>query len=75
MSDREALRKVFGAGLQISALLPVNDLEQRSKSLVQQALEKATHNCGPERAYSKGRKSFQILAELNPGSAYESSAL
>ena len=58
---------MFGARLQISALLPVNDLEQRSRSDVQRALEKATHNCGPNKAYPKGRRSFQVLAELNPG--------
>jgi hypothetical protein len=67
MSDREALRKVFGAGLQISALLPENDLEQRSRSVVQVALENATRNCGPKKVYRKGKRSFQILAELNPG--------
>jgi hypothetical protein len=66
MSDREALSKVFGAELQVSALLPVNDLEQRSTSDVQRALENATRNCGPHKAYRKGRRSFQILAELNP---------
>jgi len=67
ISDREALRKVFGARLQISALLPVDDLEQRSRSDVQLALENATRNCGANKAYRKGRRSFQVLAELNPG--------
>jgi hypothetical protein len=67
MSDREALLKFFGARLQTSALLPVDDLEQRSRSDVQSALEKATHNCGPDKTYRKGRRSFQVLAELNPG--------
>ena len=67
MSDRQALRKVFGARLQVSALLPVDDLEQRSRSDVQLALENATHNCGHNKAYRKGRRSFQVLAELNPG--------
>ncbi len=53
LSDREALRKVFGARLQISALLPVDDLEQRSRSDAQLALENATRNCGPNKAYRK----------------------
>ncbi len=66
MSDREALRKVFGARLQLSALLPVNDLEQRSRSDVQLALEDATRTCGRDKAYRKGKRSFQVLAELNP---------
>ena len=66
MSDREALRKAFGAGLQISALLPENGLEQRLKSDVQLALENATRTCDRDKAYRKGKRSFQVLAELNP---------
>jgi hypothetical protein len=67
MSDRGALRKVFGARLQIGILLPVRDLERRSTSDVQLALENATRNCGANKAYHKGRRSFQVLAELSPG--------
>jgi len=67
MSDRKALRKVFGAKLQISALLPENGLELRSRSDVQLALENATRTCDRDKAYRKGRRSFQVLAELNPG--------
>ncbi len=67
LSDRKTLRKVFGAKLQISALLPVNDLEQRSRSDVLLSLENTTHNCDPDKAYSKGKRSFQVLAELDPG--------
>ncbi len=66
MSDRGALRKVFGARLVISALLPVRDLEQRSRSDVQPALENATRNCGADKAYHKGRRSFQVSAALSP---------
>ena len=66
MSDRGALRKVFGARLEISALLPVDDLEQRSRSDVQPALENATRNCGADKAYRKGRRSFQVSAALSP---------
>lgn len=67
MSDRQALRKVFGSRLQISALLPINDLEHRSRSDVQRALENATRNRGRDKAYRKGRRSLQVLAQLNPG--------
>ncbi len=67
MSDRKALRRVFGARLQTTALLPVDGIEQRAGVDVQQALEKATRNCGPDKAYRKGRRSFQVLAEINPG--------
>lgn len=66
MADRMALRRVFGQYLQGNALLPLNDLETRSRHQVQDALEHATRNCGKDRSYRKGRRSFQILAELDP---------
>ncbi len=66
MADRDALRRVFGQGLRENALLPQQGLEQRTKDDVQSRLEQATRNCGRSRAYSKGRRSFQALAELDP---------
>lgn len=66
MADRAALRTVFGASLQESALLPVPDLEQYHRDTVQEALEHATRNCGRDRAYRKGRRSFQALAAVSP---------
>jgi hypothetical protein len=62
ISDRDALRKCFGTCLQESALSPLPNLEQKSRHDVQQALENATRRCGRGRAYSKGKRSFQILA-------------
>lgn len=66
VADRGALRRVFGACLQESALPALKDLEQRAKDDIQQALEHATRECGHGRSYSKGRRSFQVVAELNP---------
>ena len=66
MADREALHTVFGASLRTNALLPQNDLEVRSRQDMHNALENTTRDCGRDRAYRKGTRSFQILAQLNP---------
>ena len=66
MADRAALREVFGAELQESALLPEDNLEQYDRRVVQQHLEHATRNCGNNKAYKKGRRSFQALEAVNP---------
>lgn len=65
MADRTALDQVFGPQLQMSALLPETSLERRSRDVVQNALQHATRACGRDRAYSKGRRSFQALSHLN----------
>lgn len=67
MADRAALRQVFGASLETSALLPVVDLETRPRDAIQNALEHATRRCGRDKMYNKGRRSFKILACLDPG--------
>ena len=66
MTDRAALRDFFGANLNDGLLLALNDLEQRSRHQVQEALEQATRDCGRKRQYQKGKRSFQILARLSP---------
>lgn len=66
VADRAAPRRVFGSALQEGALLPLVDLELRSRVDVQAALEQATRHCGRDRAYRKGRRSFQVLQELDP---------
>lgn len=66
MADRAALNRVFGSSLQTSALLPETNLEVRPRDAVQDALEHATRGCGRGKAYSKGRRSFQVLAFLDP---------
>lgn len=66
MADRAAMDRAFGSSLRTSALLPVTALEARPRDAVQDALEHATRACGRDRAYSKGRRSFQVLVSLNP---------
>jgi len=66
MADRAALREFFGTNLNEGALLPLNDLEQRPRDQVQEALAQATRACGRDRQYQKGKRSFRVLAGLNP---------
>lgn len=66
LADHAALRTAFGAELQTNALLPEAGLENRSRHEAQTALERATRNCGKDKAYQKGRRSFQVLALVNP---------
>lgn len=66
MADHQALIDFFGQYLQRNALLPPQSLESRTKHEVQDALQHATRNCGKDRAYAKGKKSFKVLGELNP---------
>ncbi len=66
LADRGALRHHYGSELQESPLLPETGLEARARGDVQDALERATRNCGRDRSYAKGRRSFVILAELDP---------
>ncbi|MGV8122327.1 MAG: DUF4276 family protein [Candidatus Xenobiia bacterium LiM19] len=66
VADRDTLRQHYGARLQESALPPVeSDLEQRTREDVQAKLEHATRNCS--NAYRKGRRSFEVLGKLKPG--------
>lgn len=66
IADRPALRTSFGPCLQENALLPEQGLELRTRHEATDALEHATRDCGRGRAYSKGRRSFQLLALLDP---------
>lgn len=66
MADHAALVAFFGASLRRNALLPVNGLEGRPRDAVQDALAQATRDCGRDRAYRKGRRSFRVLATLDP---------
>lgn len=64
VADRGTLREFFGQGFRVNALPAMNELENRSKEDVQNGLERATENCkGP---YKKGKRSFRVLAELDP---------
>jgi hypothetical protein len=64
-SDRAALAEHYGTKLQVSALPPLVDLENRDRHDIQESLVHATRGC--TNAYAKGKRSFEILAELTPG--------
>lgn len=66
IADRKTLRQFFGNELQESALLPIDNLENRDKTQVQDALVHATRNCGKDRVYKKGKRSFELLGHLDP---------
>ncbi len=66
MADQKALQDFFGQRLHTNALLPIQNLEARTRHEVQEALRRATRDCGKDRTYAKGEKSFKVLAELDP---------
>ncbi len=66
VADRGTLRTVFGNDLREGALPADHDLESRPKDDVQQALEDATRECGRDRMYKKGKRSFQVVGKLDP---------
>ena len=66
MADHEALREVFGSCLREGTLFPLNDLENRLRKELHETLVSATNDCGKNKGYEKGARSFQILAMLNP---------
>jgi hypothetical protein len=63
-SDREALRLHYGASLRENALPDLSNMERRARDVVQHALVQATQTC--KNRYAKGKKSFEILARLDP---------
>ena len=71
VADRKTLRSFFGQHLQERALPPLDNLEGRSKDDVQRGLKDATRKCGCDRKYEKGRRSFELLAELDPDALKE----
>jgi hypothetical protein len=66
VADRAALRRVFGPTLRPNALPPPSGLEERGKDEVQRKLAAATAGCARDRRYEKGKRSFQVVAELDP---------
>jgi hypothetical protein len=64
VTDRAALKKHYGHDLQEAALPPLNNLERRGRDEVQEKLTHATRECS--NAYSKGKRSFDILGKLSP---------
>ena len=64
--DRQALQKVFGPKLRTNALPALTILEQRHRHALFEALETATKDCGKDRGYKKGERSYKILEFLDP---------
>ncbi|MDX2043855.1 MAG: DUF4276 family protein [Acidobacteriota bacterium] len=66
MADQQALSVFFSQHLKTSALLPEQNLEARTRDEVQDKLVWATRDCGKDRSYAKGKRSFKALEHLNP---------
>ena len=64
VADPDTLKSHYGAKLQKNALPPTDNLEQRHRHDVHEKLAHATRNC--PNAYTKGKRSFEVLALLNP---------
>ena len=64
VADRAALKEHYGHRLQENALPPLNNLEARNRHDVYDNLFHASRNCS--NAYSKGKRSFEVLAKLDP---------
>ena len=67
LADKDSLARFFGAGFDRGALPARPDVENVPKGDIETGLKTATRHCGKERRYHKGRHSFAILAELDPG--------
>ena len=65
IADRDALKEYFGQYFKPNALPVQNEIENITKSDLEEALEKAT-TATRKGAYHKGKHSFNILARLNP---------
>jgi hypothetical protein len=64
VADRAALREHYGQRLQQNALPVLHNLENRTRDDVRDRLVHASRDCS--NAYSKGKRSFEVLAKLDP---------
>lgn len=64
VADRTTLRDHYGAGLNENQLPATINLESRHRHDVQEQLARAT--AGTSKPYRKGKRSFDLLAKLNP---------
>lgn len=64
VTDRPALRAHYGANLRENALPPLQEIEIRDRHDLQDSLARATQGC--KNLYEKGKRSFEILAKLDP---------
>jgi len=66
VADRQALREFFGHRLREGVLPALDDLEAKTKDSVQDSPVNATRDCGFQMGYMKGKRSFELLGQLNP---------
>lgn len=67
LADQDSLAGFFGAGFHRGALPARPDVENVPEGDIETGLHMATRRCGGKGAYRKGRHSFAILADLDPG--------
>lgn len=65
LADREALKKFFHGCWRDKAVPQWSNLEAVAKADVLRVLDQATAGCG-KKAYAKGKRSFEILKEIDP---------
>ncbi len=66
VADRATLRELFPGCLRENALPAQDHLESYPGRDIQKMLADATRDCGRDRMYRKGRRSFQLVARLDP---------
>lgn len=64
ITDQAALQEHYGQKLQKNALPSLIELENRDRHVVHDNLVHASRNC--TNAYSKGKRSFEVLAKIDP---------
>lgn len=65
VADRATLREHYKQKLNENPLPHTNGLESKGRHDVQDRLERATKDC--QNAYAKGKRSFDVVAKLEPG--------
>lgn len=66
LADRKAIKSFFGKGLRESALpSDKNPPESIGKAVALAGLKKATRDCVLKGSYSKGKHSFELLAQID----------
>jgi hypothetical protein len=69
LADPESLQAYFGSKFKADKIPAWQELETQTKPNIYEVLEKATAAC--DKAYAKGKVSFEILGKLNPQKVIE----
>jgi hypothetical protein len=72
-ADKETVVAYYGQSFRLEALSQREDIETLPKADVYDGLKRATRDCR-KGAYSKGRDSFEILAQIDPDRVSERSS-